>query len=58
MKRKGTVILVLLVLLSFSAALTGCAQSSSSGNKGPIRLGQATALTTEYTVVGQYWRMA
>jgi ABC-type branched-subunit amino acid transport system substrate-binding protein len=54
-KSKGIVrISLLLLVLAFLLGLMGCGQSSSGGNKGPIRLGQATALTTEYTVVGQY----
>lgn len=36
-------------------SLVGCGQSTpTSGAKGPIRIGQATAFTSEYTVVGQY----
>ena len=49
-ERKGHVILALLVSLALTAALTGCQSSQSK----TIRIGQATALTTEYTVVGQY----
>jgi branched-chain amino acid transport system substrate-binding protein len=33
--------------------MTGCSQTLSS-TKGPVRIGQATALTSEYTTVGQY----
>jgi len=49
-------VISLLVIVMFMVALTGCGQSTSpaAGDKSPIKVGQATALTSEYTVVGQY----
>ena len=51
--------MTLLALVLFAIALSGCGKSSTpaaapAADKSPIRVGQATALTSEYTVVGQY----
>lgn len=53
-KSKKACIVIVLLVLSLLATLVGCGPSTSAKNTGPIRVGQATALTTEYTVVGQY----
>jgi branched-chain amino acid transport system substrate-binding protein len=41
-------------LLAGSLMFSGCSSSSTSGSGGPIRIGLVTAITTEYTIVGQY----
>jgi branched-chain amino acid transport system substrate-binding protein len=43
-------------VLATTMLLTGCGGSTSGGgsSKAPIRIGLATALTTEYTITGQY----
>ncbi|MGA2964513.1 MAG: hypothetical protein ABSD96_22860, partial [Candidatus Korobacteraceae bacterium] len=54
MKHRSIRVLCFVLLAMSLVALGGCNKTSSGGDKAPIRLGQATALTTEYTVVGQY----
>jgi branched-chain amino acid transport system substrate-binding protein len=44
---------VILVMVAVCLMLSGCSGSSSGGG-GPIRVGLVTALTGEYTIVGQY----
>lgn len=54
MKNRNIRILCFVLLALSLVALGGCNKTSSGGDKSPIRVGQATAFTTEYTVVGQY----
>ena len=56
MKSNKIGMISILVALLFLVSLAGCGQSTApaAGEKSPIRIGQATALTSEYTVVGQY----
>lgn len=54
MKRKATKILSVIASAALLVSLSGCGSTDTASGKGPIRIGQATALTSEYTVVGQY----
>lgn len=60
MKRNTLKMLSLISALFLVLSLSGCgagatsSSSGGSGDKSPIRIGEATALTSEYTVVGQY----
>lgn len=54
MKRKAAKFLSVVASMALLVSLSGCGSSDSASGKSPIRIGQATALTSEYTVVGQY----
>lgn len=58
MQRKTVKSLSLVIATLLTVSLSGCGSNGSnsgvSADKAPIRIGQATALTSEYTVVGQY----
>ncbi|MHB1654268.1 MAG: ABC transporter substrate-binding protein [Desulfitobacteriaceae bacterium] len=58
MQRKTGKVLSLVIAIVLVVSLSGCGSNGSSSgaaaDKAPIRIGQATALTSEYTVVGQY----
>ncbi|MHB1651761.1 MAG: ABC transporter substrate-binding protein [Desulfitobacteriaceae bacterium] len=53
-KNAGVKILSVLSVIMLGLFLSGCGQSASAPSKAPIRIGQATALTTEYVMTGQY----
>lgn len=55
MKRKAAKFISVIASMAILVSLSGCGSSdTASGSKSPIRIGEATALTSEYTVVGQY----
>lgn len=56
MKCKANRMISILGVSLLVLSLVGCGQSTptAAGAKKPIRIGQATAFTSEYTVVGQY----